>query len=423
MNFRPPVRRLIIAGYVAISVVIIMLFLLEGSPLFQYHYFMLGLWMCGTVAACVAVLRSNMLQLLFLFFMVLDVQFNTMKIAQAIYQLGFLSILVTGDNMRLFLINVLVLLLFTPPLWYLFLGLFKKVINADIDKSYWRFLFLIPISSYVYCVFTSVNYSLKSESDWLTALFILLLLSLFSLLSYAAVLLLLSRTHDSLLATENAAVMGRQLLIQNEQYKKLTENIRQTERVQHDMRHHFIVLKGYVENHDYANADLYLDNCIGKELINEEKPICENHAVDMLLRHFTALARAAGAEMRVSVQLSNGFQIPDSDLCVVFGNLAENAVESCAKQQNGNKFIEIKAKTIHDGMLAIAVTNSFSGTVQQRGDNFISSKHSGIGIGTYSIRSIAEKSGGSCKFSFEDRIFKAQVLLVPCSSLEAKPAP
>ena len=42
---------------------------------------------------------------------------------------------------------------------------------------------------------------------------------------------------------------------------------------------------------------------------------------------------------------------------------------------------------------------------------FESSKHSGEGIGTQSVRRIAEKGGGYCRFKQKDGIFTADVML------------
>ena len=47
----------------------------------------------------------------------------------------------------------------------------------------------------------------------------------------------------------------------------------------------------------------------------------------------------------------------------------------------------------------------------RKGRFFRSSKRNGNGIGTQSVRRIAEKDGGYCRFSHENGIFTADVML------------
>ncbi len=44
---------------------------------------------------------------------------------------------------------------------------------------------------------------------------------------------------------------------------------------------------------------------------------------------------------------------------------------------------------------------------------FLSSKHSGDGVGITSVRSIAERYGGVSSFSAKDGVFTASVILYP----------
>ncbi|MEG2009301.1 MAG: ATP-binding protein, partial [Oscillospiraceae bacterium] len=121
----------------------------------------------------------------------------------------------------------------------------------------------------------------------------------------------------------------------------------------------------------------------------------------------------AGIEILSSVNLPEEFSVADTDLCVIFGNLVENALESCQRQQEGRRFLEVNAKLINGGMLALKISNSFDGNIRQSRDRFISQKHGGVGLGTQSVKSIVERYGGTCKFTFENNIFTASVLLMP----------
>ena len=61
--------------------------------------------------------------------------------------------------------------------------------------------------------------------------------------------------------------------------------------------------------------------------------------------------------------------------------------------------------------LCAAVDNTFTGAVRRTTGGFLSTKHAGLGLGTASVRSIAEKYHGVCRLEPRDGMFCASVLL------------
>ena len=141
-------------------------------------------------------------------------------------------------------------------------------------------------------------------------------------------------------------------------------------------------------------------------------PVCSNHFVNVILTHYIAKAVSCGIRVNTSEITLDKFSMPETDLCVVLGNLFENTLESCCRQSFGDKYIDLNVKNISDSMLAITVTNSYDGVIKRSGNDFISSKTGTPGIGTRATRSVAEKNNGSCIFSYDDGVFRAYVLLV-----------
>lgn len=154
----------------------------------------------------------------------------------------------------------------------------------------------------------------------------------------------------------------------------------------------------------YANDSIFIRKSIYLTLATT--------AAFSLFTYF-AIGEKAGIEILSSVNLPEEFSVADTDLCVIFGNLVENALESCQRQQESRRFLEVNAKLINGGMLALKISNSFDGNIRQSRDRFISQKHGGVGLGTQSVKSIVERYGGTCKFTFENNIFTASVLLMP----------
>lgn len=102
--------------------------------------------------------------------------------------------------------------------------------------------------------------------------------------------------------------------------------------------------------------------------------------------------------------------IDDTDLSVLFGNLLENALEACRAESADGRKIIVHA-SVDGGALCLTVDNTYTGNLRRLPDGaLISTKHHGLGLGTKSVRSIAEKCGGICRFETKDGMFYASVM-------------
>jgi sensor histidine kinase regulating citrate/malate metabolism len=98
-------------------------------------------------------------------------------------------------------------------------------------------------------------------------------------------------------------------------------------------------------------------------------------------------------------------------LCVLFGNLLENALEACRRLDADEKYIRF-AVNQNKGFITVVSDNSFDGGTIKDGGIFHSRKRPGPGIGTASIKAIAGKYGGYAEFSAEKREFRVSVVLI-----------
>lgn len=141
--------------------------------------------------------------------------------------------------------------------------------------------------------------------------------------------------------------------------------------------------------------------------------LCENEAVNALALHYAAVARQE--EIKVSFRLNiprQAGQVQNVDLSRIVGNMLENAIEACRRMEYGARRIQLKSM-IREDMLILVMDNSFDGAFMQRGDGLAVSRkrESGIATGLSSIRSVANKYGGSVKFEADGRVFKTSVRL------------
>ena len=105
------------------------------------------------------------------------------------------------------------------------------------------------------------------------------------------------------------------------------------------------------------------------------------------------------------------FVVTDIDICIILGNLLENAYEACVRQTDGTRYITVK---IHQTgrVLIILVENSYSGLMRKKGGVFLSAKAKNRkGIGLESVVDVTKKYNGIPKIEYDGKIFRVSLLL------------
>lgn len=103
----------------------------------------------------------------------------------------------------------------------------------------------------------------------------------------------------------------------------------ETRAFRHDFQNHLAVLRGLLSRGDTTHAARYLERLEGVSAQLSLPARTGSPAVDVLLSGKLARARAAGIRTEVLVQLPPEGCADGFDLCVVFANALDNAIEAC----------------------------------------------------------------------------------------------
>ena len=187
----------------------------------------------------------------------------------------------------------------------------------------------------------------------------------------------------------------------------ITRNEEITRKQRHDLRHQLVVIKELAGDTNPTLTE-YLDSLI-HSIPHAPKKYCENKAVNSIISHYGAICanESISLETKLNVPESDN-PVLDNDLCLVFGNLIENAIEACRRLNNSGCFIRLNAD-IRYKTLIITMDNSFDGHFTVRNGKYISSKRNDVGIGLSSIRSVAVKYGGETEFKTNDDVFQSSL--------------
>lgn len=287
---------------------------------------------------------------------------------------------------------------------------------------------------------------------------ILLLLCMF-MLSHLLILFM-KNLQEQIITSERNKTMENLLRVQTEQFEMLNTRIIESRRARHDFRHHRMVLQDMADRNDLHGIQTYLAEYNAEHQDTPSKTYSNNPTVNAVVAYYAGHAEAAGIRFTARVQLPEHLLIPNPVFCVLLGNLLENAVDACKTELSqsalsgaasaeanagglvtaagtaasgadtaidpragvtasadvrSDQAIRVIVKQNGDACLSIAVDNTCSRKPIWDDGELVSTKHEGHGVGTVSIRYIAQRYDGDARFEWRDGIFYASVMLNPQS--------
>ncbi len=307
-----------------------------------------------------------------------------------------------------------VLFLLTMPamLWY-----FKQTAQMVFETNapqVWRKVWLLPLfNALIVLLFTL---SPKSASQ-INARFLLtrLLLITCMFLIYYFVIHSINQFQQQIEMEEYTHYLKQLTCLQTRQYDLLKSHIEETCKAQHDLRQHLRALQGYIDTGNLSALTSYVK--LYRESIPDETrhEYCKNNAIDSVLSYYASKASLAGIQMEISLCPMQESIIPEPEFCVLIGNLLENALEACQllppDKLSASPKIIVRAQKTGKHMLSLAVDNTCPKPPVFVKGQILSSKHEGFGIGTESVKSIAEKYHGDARFEWKLGMFYSSVML------------
>jgi two-component system, LytTR family, sensor histidine kinase AgrC len=180
----------------------------------------------------------------------------------------------------------------------------------------------------------------------------------------------------------------------------------------HDYHNHIQTMKAYLALDQTIELNSYLGK-LDSDLTSVDTILkTGNVMVDAILNSKISLANSKNIKVNAKVIVPSVLKVSEIDLCVVIGNLIDNATEACMKQANEpERFIRIYIGILKE-QLYISVSNSVGGEVRKIGKRYISTKDSAShGFGLMRVDKIVEKYSGFLNIQNEDGVFATEIML------------
>lgn len=175
----------------------------------------------------------------------------------------------------------------------------------------------------------------------------------------------------------------------------------------HDYRHHIQTMKVHAAKGEYEEITKYLD-MLDDDLTNVETVIrTGNRMADAILNSKLSLAAEKEIHVKAEAKIPVSLTVSELDLCIIIGNLLDNAIEACMELPPDQRLIRIYME-MKGQYLYLALTNTAGG---RKKHSFGTTRGEGHGLGIARVDAVVKKCGGYITRASEDEAFSTEVLL------------
>ena len=226
------------------------------------------------------------------------------------------------------------------------------------------------------------------------------------------VLLLLSYSVSNKHIRSVADNLEKQIEIQSEHYMTLSKYNFELRRFRHDYKNMCIGVSALISEGKNDEA---------LEMLKKNNPVFEtdlikydtgNGIVDALLADKQRKADETNAEIRFEGALPANM-IKPADLCIIFGNTIDNAIEACTKLDSAEERIITVKCACNSGFVFVDIINPVSKKVEIKGHIPKTSKADKTmhGFGLYSVEKALNQYEGQLNVECDDRQFHVSMEL------------
>ena len=263
-------------------------------------------------------------------------------------------------------------------------------------------LLMVPVISIVYIYYLVITvHEIKG-------------IVIFAALALLFINILIFYLYHSLLkfysARMNEQVFKQMLEVYSYQLDIARESEERVKALRHDIKHHIIELSAMAKKNNNDDMIKYLSGMKDFMLNPKEYSTTGNQEIDGVLNYMLQKANKTLNQVDVQINIPEDLYFNNFNICVILGNLVDNAVREASKSKE--KLLTIKMQ-IKQEVLLIFIENSYSGKILEK-KNGLQTTQTELaihGIGLENVKKVVLANGGEIKTDYTSDRFCVQVLL------------
>lgn len=286
----------------------------------------------------------------------------------------------------------------------------KNRINNNFKNPYIKNVILILLLNLIFLLFIvgyycNSNYSQEAFENIIGVIFICVML----------IIICTIWLHNSLVKhLQNEYEISLRLQfneLQQEYFDKISNYSKNLSSLRHDLKNHLIVLDGYIAKDKPFEARNYINDIIQTTIESNSVVNLENIMLSSVLTQKKSLCKEKNISFEYNVNMGT-HSIPDTDLCILMGNILDNAIEASECVSNGKGYISLELTDSNEILCIHCINNYLHEPIMQHG-KLITTKDNRIlhGIGMQNIADMVKKYDGNLQYEYSDNIFIIDILL------------
>ncbi|MCD7826194.1 MAG: GHKL domain-containing protein [Clostridiaceae bacterium] len=190
-------------------------------------------------------------------------------------------------------------------------------------------------------------------------------------------------------------------------YESVKRTNHEMKKFRHDLNNHLICVRHLIEENKLEESKDYI-NQIFEHLQNWGQTFATgNDVIDAILNEQSKCAEEKGITLNVSGCIPKALQISNYDLCVIFGNALQNAVEG-ASTAAGSKYVDVRLGYFNN-YVNIIINNSTGNTSKNL--KTTKSDRANHGFGLINLYQSVKKLSADVKIQQENDCFIIDLLI------------
>lgn len=208
--------------------------------------------------------------------------------------------------------------------------------------------------------------------------------------------------------------LSQQIDVQVKYYDSLRKSDEKIRGFRHDFKNHIMCIQNMIAHNQLDEVNNYINELSGYSLSYEAFFNTGNYITNGLFTEKNNIAMEQGIKLNFDgIIPSNG--ITSVDLCIIFSNALDNAIEACTEINDMiTRIINVETK-INNSYLFIKITNPTNHNSIIRGNCILTTKEdkSIHGFGLYNVNDVIKKYNGELKLISESNqfVFDASIKL------------
>ncbi|MEC0226230.1 ATP-binding protein [Paenibacillus alba] len=204
--------------------------------------------------------------------------------------------------------------------------------------------------------------------------------------------------------------LQHQMDYQDANYEKVVHSFKSIKRIIHDTNQQFLYIEECIKRNELTTALEHIKTTLNKVEGAYQRVNTGNLVIDALVTNILNIGQANGIRIDTKINLcSQVVHIDRYDLCVVIGNMLDNAIEASKKLKIAeDRYILIKIHSTESTLL-IHIMNHMENEVAHLNSQKLNPEFHGIGL--TNIARICDKYGGHMTIETKHKVFNNMALI------------